>query len=83
LRWSYQLVSALAALAQAKPYPIVHADVTPRNLLIDDRNNLLLADFGIAQFRQKRELQQGAYPKAVSASIPPEIRYVVKQLAEK
>ncbi|RUO32705.1 serine/threonine-protein kinase [Aliidiomarina sanyensis] len=43
-RWSSQLLLALQA---CHGHDITHADVKPENILIDERGNLVLLDFGI------------------------------------
>jgi len=48
-RFSIQIVGALARLHNWKP-PIVHRDIKSKNLLVDHRNNVKIADLGLARF---------------------------------
>gem|GEM_PF-522959 len=50
--WSCQLLQALEACHEID---ITHADVKPENILIDERGNLILLDFGIGQIGQPAE----------------------------
>ncbi|MBP1464918.1 serine/threonine protein kinase [Candidatus Chloroploca sp. M-50] len=48
LQWAIDLCRALEYLALVQPYPVVHHDIKPANLLIDQHGLIRLVDFGTA-----------------------------------
>ncbi|MES2642943.1 MAG: serine/threonine-protein kinase [Myxococcota bacterium] len=48
-------IQVLSALAEAHKHGIVHRDVKPGNVLVDDAGNARLCDFGIARYDAARQ----------------------------
>ena len=64
--WKYILdVSSGLAYLHALQPPIIHQDIKPGNILIDDNNNFAITDFGISS---KRGGQHGYYEEENSGS---------------
>lgn len=63
-----QLASALEALHNHEP-PVIHQDIKPENILINDRGNYLLTDFGISK-KMRRTLTQSAGIANSSGTLP-------------
>ena len=69
LRWLEDAGSALDAAHEAG---IVHRDVKPANMLIDDKGRLALADFGIARLGLEDQITQTGQVLGTAAYIAPE-----------
>jgi eukaryotic-like serine/threonine-protein kinase len=69
LRWLGEAASALDAAHDAG---IVHRDVKPANMLLDDRDRLALADFGIARLGLEDQITQTGQVLGTAAYISPE-----------
>lgn len=64
----------LAALAHIHAAGIVHRDVKPGNVLVEDPNRILLTDFGIAQSTEETRLTHAGHVIGTFDFIAPEIK---------
>ena len=69
LRW---LREAAGALDTAHEAGVVHRDIKPGNLLLDDRDRLAIADFGIARVAMDDQLTATGQVLGTAAYIAPE-----------
>ena len=69
LRWLREAASALDAAHDAG---VVHRDIKPANLLLDDRDRLAVADFGIARVAFGDQLTQTGQVLGTASYISPE-----------
>jgi serine/threonine-protein kinase len=69
LRW---LADAGSALDAAHDAGIVHRDVKPANMLIDEKGRLAIADFGIARLGLEDQITQTGQVLGTAAYISPE-----------
>jgi serine/threonine-protein kinase len=69
LRWLREAASALDA---AHALDVVHRDVKPGNLLIDERERLAVADFGIATVASEASVTQTGQVLGTAAYLSPE-----------
>ena len=69
VRW---LAEAASALDAAHAEDVVHRDVKPANLLLDDRGRLAVGDFGIATVASEASVTQTGQVLGTAAYISPE-----------
>src|SRR5262249_44274549 len=49
VKWGIQICDVLSYLHQREP-PIIYRDMKPANIMLDERDHIMLVDFGIARF---------------------------------
>lgn len=60
IRWGVVLCQVLDYLASRQPYPVIHHDIKPANLLVEHRTgDIRLVDFGTARARLSRQIGGG------------------------
>ena len=56
LEWIKDLCNSLSYLHNMKPFPIIHRDIKPHNIIISHGNRAVLIDFGISKENTPEEL---------------------------
>jgi outer membrane protein assembly factor BamB/tRNA A-37 threonylcarbamoyl transferase component Bud32 len=72
MRWAIDLCDVLGYLHQQKPEPVIFRDVKPSNIMVDQRDQIRLVDFGIAKIFQ--EGQKGTMIGTEGYSAPEQYR---------
>jgi serine/threonine protein kinase len=65
------LQGAARGMAYLHAHGVIHRDIKGRNLLLDSRGNLKIADLGLATLRTKQQQQQQVRLVAATSSPPP------------
>lgn len=81
-RWALHLAKALQCLAAAQPEPIVHGDLSLRNLLVTaGGQDVVLSDVGIAMRTTRGGTIAACHSQPRSAHLPPEVRLQLSGLS--
>ncbi len=79
VRWGVQVCKVLEYLAQIKPTPVIHHDIKPANLVLDQNiAEVRLVDFGTARVRVQPGGQSGLHKPSIygTAGYAPPEQYV-------
>jgi serine/threonine-protein kinase len=57
LGWAMQIMDALEYLHSQRPYPVLHRDVKPQNIILTPGGELYLVDFGLVKLLDSRNPQ--------------------------
>jgi len=60
--------------AQGKPYGLVHRDISPHNLMVDEHGHVKLLDFGIAKAEGMEQTRTGLLKGKISYMAPEQCR---------
>ena len=72
----YQMTSGLRYLHEMEPHPILHRDLTPANVLVnEDGTAFKLSDFGQAKFRPSPEAYLTSETPGNILYMPPEVHF--------
>ena len=84
LKWAGQLADVLAYIHSRKP-PIVHSDVKPSNIMVDQNDEVTLIDFNIARIFQKESITTTLLERLVNLHqlypVKVEVFFAVRKMA--
>jgi serine/threonine-protein kinase len=69
-----EVLGGLSALHEAQPYPILHRDISPGNILVDRNGTVKVTDFGIACLLDDPASKRQTQARGTWRYLPPERR---------